>query len=418
MDKTIKVVLEQTMSMIADKKKEYRDVEDMKPYIRYLNELTFRIWTRLQSNTLYEDWLGVLKGKIIRKEDAYLYEAERNKERLTENSNISKDIIIKNDHYSGDTFMNKKSGQKEMVQESTVKELGVIAEIIAGKSARSEERCKKGIHYLRAIDLKDGKISKTDVCINPKDAKKFARQLLQSGDILITKNYRQNKIAIVTEKDIPAIASDSLYVIRPVQVSEKYLHKYLTSQTGNEAFYAQISKIQRSTTVLTVTLADLNHVQIPVYDDETMQMIEGIDSVSQDEITETTEKILNILRSLSGPDIEIYVFQSLLSAGWNMDNLNRQVIISKDRKKKCIADIVYNLKDGRRVIVEVVSPTKKITVDDVAAIMNILQGDEEYFVVLTTGAYYEVHRTGIRGSLKTINPPSIDEILRWEQEVQ
>ena len=129
------------------------------------------------------------------------------------------------EYYNGDDKL-----IEEKLSGSNVKELGEVATIIAGKGARREEYSDKGIPYLRARDIKNGKVQTPEVYISTDNVGVYSRQLLQEGDILLTKNFGQNKLALVTEDDIPAIASNMLFIIRPFEVSEGYLYKYLTDR--------------------------------------------------------------------------------------------------------------------------------------------------------------------------------------------
>lgn len=126
------------------------------------------------------------------------------------------------------------------------------------RAAKRNEYADTGIPYLRARDIQNGKIQKVDVLyIAQENVMAFSRQLLQEGDILLTKNFGQNKLALVTEDDIPAIASNALFIIRPIEISEGYLYRYLASETGNQTFNKQINRIQKGMTIPSVALADL-----------------------------------------------------------------------------------------------------------------------------------------------------------------
>lgn len=85
----------------------------------------------------------------------------------------------------------------------------------------------------------------------------FSEQLVQEEDTLLTKNFGQNKIALVTADDVPGIASNGLFIIHSYDVSEKYLYRYLTSKTGNEIFNKQINRIQRGVIIPSIALRDL-----------------------------------------------------------------------------------------------------------------------------------------------------------------
>ncbi|MBR4358904.1 MAG: restriction endonuclease subunit S [Butyrivibrio sp.] len=316
------------------------------------------------------------------------------------------------------------NGDEQYIEEklsgSNVKELGEVATIISGKGAKREEYADEGIPYLRARDIKDGKILKADVYISPENAEKYSRQLLQEGDILLTKNFGQNKLALVTDEDLPAIASNLLIIIRPFEVSEGYLFKYLTSETGQDIFNKQVNRIQKGVTVPSVAVSDLIHVKVPVLDVNTMQSIENIDSISRDEIVETTKNLMKNTSMFTEKQIEDAVREALISTGWLPDMFvdEKQATVNIGNGRKWMPDLAYQLDDGRKVIVEVKSNLGMIRPGWLEAMQAILHGDGDFIFVLTTGMYYEIHIPSVEKSLQMISPPTIEAILNWEKEVR
>ena len=164
-----------------------------------------------------ETLVDIMNGEFH--EDAKVYHS----------NNISPNNLLP-EFYNGDAQVIEDS-----FKGSETKELGEVATVIAGKGAKRNEYADTGIPYLRARDIQNGKIQKVDVLyIAQENVMAFSRQLLQEGDILLTKNFGQNKLALVTEDDIPAIASNALFIIRPIEISEGYLYRYLASETGNQ----------------------------------------------------------------------------------------------------------------------------------------------------------------------------------------
>ncbi len=319
------------------------------------------------------------------------------------------------EYYNGDDKL-----IEEKLSGSNVKELGEVATIIAGKGARREEYSDKGIPYLRARDIKNGKVQTPEVYISTENVGAYSRQLLQEGDILLTKNFGQNKLALVTEDDIPAIASNMLFIIRPFEVSEGYLYKYLTSKTGQEVFDKQIKRIQKGVTVPSVALCDLIHVKVPVLDESTMQSIESLDSISKDEIVETTKNLMKNTSMFTESQIEGVVRDALISAGWSADKFiaEKQATVQIGNGRKWMPDLAYQLDDGRKVIIEVKSNLGMIRPGWIEAMQSILHGDGDFIFILTTGMYYEIHVPSVEKSLQMISPPTIEAILNWEKEVR
>ena len=314
------------------------------------------------------------------------------------------------------------NGEEQEIEDSfkgsTTKELAEVATVIAGKGARRDEYSDVGIPYLRARDIKNGKIQEAEVYIAQENVVTFSRQLIQEGDILLTKNFGQNKLALVTENDLPAIASNALFIIRPFEVSEGYLYRYLTSETGNAIFNKQINRIQKGITIPSVALADLVHVKVPVFDDETMENLSNIELISKEEAIETTKKLLG--NASSGSHLEESVKEALIAAGWDEEKLLQEsnFWIEIGNNKRWQPDFLYELADGCKVIIEVKSDLLMIRPDWIQVVNHILQAGENYIFILSTGMYYEVHISGIDKSLQLMKAPTIEQILDWQKEVR
>ena len=296
-----------------------------------------------------------------------------------------------------------------------IKRLEEIADVIAGKSALSSDYLTEGIPYLRARDIQQGKIVAPDVFLAPELAKQFSKQLLQEGDILLTKHFGQRKLALVSEKELPAIASEALFIIRPFGVSENYLYRYLSSKTGNAVFNEQLKKIERGVIVPSIRLSDLKHIEVPVFDEETMLDLEQMDSLSEYEGIETALRILRNISNVDENAIEDKVIKDLVSAGWDASQIDKQVALDQADKRRMIADLVYTLPDGVKVYFEIKRKISRVSPEWIIAMEEILQGSEKCFYILTTGLYYEAHVTGCSESLKSTHTPTIEELIEWER---
>ena len=340
---------------------------------------------------------------------------------VREDSNTFFSETISADNMLPEHYNEENSIIEEAIGGDKLIDLEDVAEVIAPKSARTKDYRDEGIPFLRTRDIKDGKILKPEVYISIDDAVKYSHNFLQSGDILLTKHFGQNKIVLVTEEDLPAMASSMLYIIRPFEVSEKYLYRYLTSKTGKEVFDKQLRKIQRGAAIPTITLADLKKVKVPIFDELTMQVFENMKISSKEETERIYKRLLMYSNAFSGKVLEDKVMNDLIDAGWEKKsfqiNLNLDLSIN-GKKIKWRPDLVYRLKDGRIVLIEIKTGLNKINEEWLFAVNQILYGEESYIFILTTGYYYEIHSSGIMQSLRTSNPPTIDEILLWEKEVR
>lgn len=297
-----------------------------------------------------------------------------------------------------------------------VRELGDIATVILGKGISSSEYKTEGVGYLRGGDISNGKIKTPKAYIDTATAQKCAKQLLQDGDILLTKNFGQNKIALVTEDDLPAVASNNLFIIRPFAVSENYLVKYLTSETGKKAFEAQLNKITKGVTVPSVSLSDVVHVQIPIYDEETTEQIVKADTISEIEARELAKKLLSQIEHPS--QLERIIHESLLAAGWDGSRFIFDGWVQINESTRFMADFTYSLDDGRRILIETKVSFTRINPRWAENMRMLLANNNGCILILTTGYYYEIHLPAEHASLKLLHAPTIDEILNWEKEVK
>ena len=151
-----------------------------------------------------------------------------------------------------------------------------------------------------------------------------------------------------------------------------------------------------------------------------MHLIDNMDSVSRDESVETTKNILNNISIEAESNIEKQILDSLVSVGWKKDRFKEEADMpaSSNVNSKMKLDIAYSLVDGRQVVFEIVKSLASINVEKINALMQLLQGKAECFVILTTGLYFEIHKTGLTDSLKMLNVPTIEDLLAWEKEVQ
>ena len=305
----------------------------------------------------------------------------------------------------------------------TTKRLDEVAEVISGKSARSYDYQEDGIPYLRGRDIQDGQIVKTEVYLSVDIAEQFARQLVQEGDILLTKNFGQRKLALVTEANLPAIASNGLFIIRPFGVSEKYLYRYLTSKTGNAVFNEQLEEIEKGVVFPSISLKDLKTIQVPIFDEYIMQDLEQIDRLSEEEKVETALRIIEAFRrsaslgsrSKIAQETEKQVYSDLISAGWDPSRFTNEFKIPVDERSFVASDFLYLLPDNTKVVIEVKLSLTRKAKEWVRSIAELLSRKEKCFYILTTGYYYEVHVSGKSASLKLLHAPKIDEIIEWER---
>ena len=87
-------------------------------------------------------------------------------------------------------FYNEELKQiNEKLDKYDTAELQDIAEIILGKNVERLDFAEKGISYIRVRNVKNGKICNLDSFVCSQCAEKYAKQLLQEGDVLLSKNF-------------------------------------------------------------------------------------------------------------------------------------------------------------------------------------------------------------------------------------
>ena len=342
---------------------------------------------------------------------------------------IDRDSYQKHVYYTEkldpENFMPEKyNGEQERLDKALdryeTKTLQEIADIILGKSVSRWELSEKGIPYLRQRDIKNGVIVKPDKYVMEDATEKYAKQLLQEGDILLTKNFRQHKVARVTSDDLPAIASNSLFIIRVFDVPDEYLYEYFTSKTGKAILDKQLSSIERDLVIASINKKDLQELRVPIFDEATML------SFSQIEDMKATDALLmldrmNQLRASSKPiseqqigiSIEKQVYNDLLNAGWSINDLQiNPGLYSIDLKAgKWVPDIVLLDEDNWIGAVEIKSDFSNIDPDWISKMREVLKEAKVPCLVFSTGFYYEVHFTHKPIVKKLQEAPSKDMLL-------
>lgn len=302
------------------------------------------------------------------------------------------------------------------------KKLGEIAEVISGKSISSRDWCEAGIPYLRARDLKDGKITKSSVFISENDIQKCARQLVQEGDLLLSKSFGQYKIARVTEEDLPAVASNGLFIIRAYDIPEDYLFQYLTSETGKAIFDKQLSSIEKGSVVPSINLKELVDIRVPIFDEKTMYCLSSVDNLKGGDIIDTVAQMSRLMAyyKLINPDVnmeeslEKYVYQSFIDSGWEDKEISRggkSYSVKLGNSKKWCPDIVLLNGTQNLAVVEIKMNLMQFTQDRLKTLREVVHCGDYPFLIITTGNYYEIHSANDAIIKKTAKAPTKEYLL-------
>ena len=331
---------------------------------------------------------------------------------------------VKNVYYSSrissynllPNYYNEQNMSDNFLKDSKIVMLDSIASIVAGKAASQEDFAEGGIPYLRNRDIKNHKIIRPSLFIKSDKAAKFSKQLVLEGDILLTRYFGQNKLVLVSAADVPAIASSGLIIIRPFDICENSLYKFLISRTGREVFNRQINRIQKGVTIPTINISDLRKISIPVFSMELIKDFENRKSLSLSELINASNKLS---KTYSEEYISKKIIRDLILQGWDESKFSKEVDVAVDlgNNKRFIPDYIYVMPDGRKIIIETKTEKAQINSLWINAVKYILLGENNFVFILTNGIYYEVHVSGQVQSLKIFHPPTLEQIMNWEKEV-
>ncbi len=250
------------------------------------------------------------------------------------------------EHYNGEI-----ARVNQVLDQYETKKLNDVAELFVGKSIPQDELVQeKGFQYIRPRNIKDEKLVHSGVYIKNDHLSRYAKYTLLSGDILISKQFGQRKIAQVTEEDCPAIASNGFIVIRPTEIPEQYLYNYLTSTAGKSIFNKQLDSIETGTTIRNLNLSDIKKLRIPIFDNATMfemTNIDNLDNISLIRLAERLEK------RVSEYEMQCLIVSQLQELGWEKEEIRTDNVISVNGDVKYRPDIVLQYNEKAIAIVEI-----------------------------------------------------------------
>ncbi len=292
-----------------------------------------------------------------------------------------------------------------VLDEQETKILDDIAEIISGASIPSTSWCEEGIPYVRGRDIQNGQLKKSEVFVPFDSANQYSKKLLQEGDILLSKNYGQHKVALVSNNDLPAIASNGLFIIRPYGVPDGFLYRYLTSETGKKRFDKQLKSIEKGVTVSSINLKDLSQIRVPVFKESDMQItlsndLRYIIELNQGKrLLRYVEYCLRIANIYAAKEFKNNTSELFRKVGWDESE-----IVFADKQKNSIQlegakwcpDII--LLDEKKDFVYLASREAftQFSVDELIVIDKVIKSGIIPFVILRIGSYFEIHSANNR----------------------
>lgn len=311
--------------------------------------------------------------------------------------------------------LKKINSELDKYETKTLKE---IADISIGKSVSRDDFGNEGIPYLRARNLHQGKIINVDIYVKEEEAGKYAKQLLQEGDLLLSKNFGEHRVVQVGLDDIPAIASNGLFMIRAYGVPESYLYQYFSSDTGKKILDKQLESIEKGSTIISINLRDLKELRVPIFDDQTMISLSQFDKLEVLELVSITKKLTphmgDMNSAMKGAELERKIYEDFINVGWNQGDVvvdSKGYPISLGERIKWRADIALTNNGQLLAVVEVKTDFSKTPMEWLQKMFAIVKSGQVPFLILTTGYYYEIHSINNDIVKKTLTVPTKEDLL-------
>lgn len=291
------------------------------------------------------------------------------------------------------------------------KALKEIADVSIGKSVSRDDFGDNGIPYLRARNLCQGKIVNVDAFVKEKEARKYAKQLLQEGDLLLSKNFGEHRVVQVGIDDIPAIISNGLFLIRPYGVPDSYLYKYFSSDTGKKILDKQLESIEKGSTIISINLKDLRELRIPLFNVQTMINLSQVEKLQIPDLVSLTKELTPYIK---GVELELKIYEDFINAGWDKDEVvinSTGDSISLGQDVKYEVDITLRNNGQLLAIVEVKTNFSITSIEWLQNMYALIRSGQVPFLILTNGIYYEIHSRHDNHILKKTKVPKKDDLL-------
>ena len=323
---------------------------------------------------------------------------------------------IDEENLTPENYNEKSNAMRHMFSKYETKNLEEIAEIINGARINRYDLVDTGIPYLKSSCLKNGKIIPDGICVNEANCEKFAKQLLQEGDILVTKYFGQNKIAFITEDDLPAIASDQLVIIRPHSVSDYNLYKYLSSEAGRLIFGQQLTVASTGTTISSLNISTLKKLKIPMLDVNSANVFEhDFEENHHNTFNDILKKAEKEINQINEYVLEQSIKKDLCNAGWKEEDIvpNYRIYM----KNGCyISDFMLMDKNKPLACLEI--KTSSINNDIISYFIKDNMKQDNILLIVTLGSYYEIYRI-FEDELKVYKfytPPKKEDLIKIQKE--
>ena len=140
-----------------------------------------------------------------------------------------------------------------------------LADVFLGANYNSAQLLSKGRwKFIRPRDIMDGRIVKVKTFASDELVKRNQKRVLNAGDIILQNVFDFSRMAIIEKKDLPAIASKNLFVIRSTTINPEFLFDYLQSKTIAIAFRKQLEDLAHGTPIRHISLRDIKEMPVPL----------------------------------------------------------------------------------------------------------------------------------------------------------
>jgi hypothetical protein len=158
-----------------------------------------------------------------------------------------------------------------------------LADIVLGANYSSADLSDKGTwKFIRPRDIRNNRILKVKTFASERLAKRNSKSVLVAGDIILQNIFNFRRMAMVKEKDLPAIASRNFFVIRSTTISSEFLFDCLQSKTVGIAFQKQLEDLAHGAPIRHIALKDVMDISVPLpFSDEHLTRFAAIRQYGQ-----------------------------------------------------------------------------------------------------------------------------------------
>lgn len=144
-------------------------------------------------------------------------------------------------------------------------ELKELAEVFPGASYVSADLSNRGRwRFIRPRDIRGKRLAGVSTFASKELVQRNQKSVLAVGDIVLQNIFGFSKMAMITKKDVPAVASKNLFIIRSRKTSPEILFDYLQSETAGIAFKKQLENLAHGALVRHININEIKEVTIPV----------------------------------------------------------------------------------------------------------------------------------------------------------